>query len=61
MQETFINYRLIDESTSNIVYFYSINNEISNHQERLERKKIEMMYKKDIPYENLFWEREPYL
>lgn len=54
--ETFTKYRLINELNGNIVYYLAINDNELNHDERLQNKKIEKSYEKNIPLENLFWE-----
>ncbi len=53
-------YRLFNHKNGNIIYLLSIVNDPGvDHEYRLEKKKVEMMYKKDIPHENLSWETLP--
>ncbi len=50
-------YRLYDNQTGDILYLLNFsNNPEVNHEERLDKKKVEMMYKKNRLYENLSWE-----
>ncbi len=50
-------YRLYDNQTGDILYLLNIINKPEvNHEERLEKKKVEMMYKENRLYENLSWE-----
>lgn len=48
-------YRLYDNQKGDVIYLLNIVNNV-DHEERLEKKKVEMMYKKNIPHENLSWE-----
>jgi len=58
--ENFIHYKLYNNKTGKIIYLLSIDNQPDiDHQERLEKKKVEMMYKYDIPHEDLSWETLP--
>jgi len=55
-------YRLYNNQTGAIIYALNIVNEPNvDHEERKEKKKVDMMYKYDIPYENLSWEDLPSL
>ena len=58
--ENFTHYRLFNHKTGKIIYLLSIDNHPDyNHSEKLEKKKIEMMYKYNIPHEDLSWETLP--
>ena len=50
-------YRLYNHINGNVIYLLSIVNEPDvDHQERLEKKKVEMMYAKNIDYNEMSWE-----
>ena len=49
------NYRLYNHNTGNILYLLSISNDV-DHQERLEKKKVQIMYSKEVDYNDMSWE-----
>ena len=53
-------YRLFNHVTGDVLYLLSIfdDHEI-NHQERLEKKKIQVGYEKGIDYNDMSWESLP--
>lgn len=56
----FAKYRLYNNQTGDVIYLLNIINDPEvDHEERKEKKKVDMMYKKDIPHENLSWEDLP--
>jgi hypothetical protein len=55
--ESFSHYILINEESNKIVYRYSINDEVIDHESMLHKKKDDISYSKNIPYEQLYWEK----
>jgi hypothetical protein len=50
-------YRLYNHNTGDILYLLSISNEPDvDHQERLEKKKVQIMYSKEVEYNDMSWE-----
>ena len=50
-------YRLYNHVTGEVLYLLSISNDPEvNHQERLEKKKVQIGYEKGIEYNNMSWE-----
>lgn len=51
------NYRLYNHNTGDILYLLSISNDPDvDHQERLEKKKVQIMYSKEVYYNDMSWE-----
>ena len=48
-------YRLYNHNTGDILYLLSISNYV-DHQERLEKKKVQIGYEKGIDYSDMSWE-----
>lgn len=51
-------YRLINNIDGQIVYHLALDPELSSQEQetRMEKKKNQMVYEKNIPYEQMFWE-----
>ena len=50
-------YRLYNHVNGNVIYLLSISNDPEvDHQERLEKKKVEKGYEKGIDYNDMSWE-----
>jgi hypothetical protein len=53
-------YRLYDNQNGDVLYLLNIVNDPEvDHESRLEKKKVEIMYKKNRLYENMSWETLP--
>lgn len=53
-------YRLYNHNTGQVLYLLSISNDPDvNHEERLEKKKVEIGYSKGIDYNDMSWETLP--
>ena len=53
-------YRLYNHNTGQVLYLLSISNDTDvNHEERLEKKKVEIGYSKEIDYNDMSWETLP--
>lgn len=53
-------YRLYNHNTGQVLYLLSISNDPDvNHEERLEKKKVEIGYSKEIDYNDMSWETLP--
>ena len=50
-------YRLYNHVTGAVLYLLSISNDPEvDHQERLEKKKVQICYEKGIEYNDMSWE-----
>ena len=56
MEQTFNKYRLINQQTGRIVYFLLLDSTLNDFEERLDKKKTQMAYKKQIPHHKMYWE-----
>ena len=55
--EKYTNYRLYNHCTGNVLYLISISCDPEiDHQERLEKKKVQIGYQYNIDYSNMSWE-----
>ena len=53
-------YRLYNHVTGAVLYLLSISNEPEvDHQERLEKKKVQIGYEKGVDYNDMSWESLP--
>lgn len=53
-------YRLYNDVTGQVLYLLSISNDPDvNHEERLEKKKVEIGYSKGVDYNDMSWETLP--
>jgi hypothetical protein len=53
-------YRLYNHVTGAVLYLLSISNDPEvDHQERLEKKKVQIGYEKGIDYNDMSWETLP--
>ena len=56
-RETMTHYRLYNHVTGAIIYLLSIiDDQEVDHQERLEKKKVQIGYEKGIDYNDMSWE-----
>ena len=55
--ENYTHYRLYNHNTGNTLYLLSISCEPDvDNQERLEKKKVEIGYEKNVDYNDMSWE-----
>ena len=59
MKDSFTTYRFIDNRTQNVIYLYSLNNDVVyDHNDMLEDMKVELSNNKNITHNEIYYEAQ---